>query len=195
MATVEGVPPGISAFIDSLRLLPQVRTQAKIVYSWLDLDLVPREPKRKKYICHCVNQAYHELGIDAPDPRQICAVVGIDATAGCASIHNKLKYKRGIIPCSPITDPLKLLTGYASNILYLTEDLITIMREVFARFLKTNQWVLANSVREVVTCFILCYLNMNGYAFDNAQVIEAVDADRAKVMELYRHMEAGVAAA
>lgn len=192
---IPGVPPGISMFIDSLCLLPQIKTQAKIVYSWLDLRQVPREPRRRKYICHCINQAYHELGIDEPDPREICAVVGIDSIAGCATINNKLKYKRGITPSSPTTDPSRLLVNYASKILSLNDNIVSGMSEVFSRFLVANQWCLAYQVRDMISCFIVCYLSIGGYDFDLKDIICAIGTEQVKVMFLYSRMEAGVAAA
>jgi len=169
------VPPSISKFIDKLALSDPVKEQTKIIYSWLELETIPRQLNRKKYISHCIYQAYRELKLPLPSYASVAHIVDLPLNVAKIAINNKMVYKAGIRAMVTPPDPVDLAMNYAKNVLLLRESTVSVMITVFQKIIIANRWLLAYNMEEMVACFIVCYLKGIGYEFSTNHIYSAID--------------------
>lgn len=166
----DSIPEGISSEISKYNFFPEIQSKAKEIYSWLDLDYVPRQSKRSKIICFCFSQAYVELYGNGPNPYLIAEKIKLDRKYVNSAISNPPNLKKGFVLRSPTEDPVQYMLNYSKNSLHLPEKVLKVMERIFTRVLDKNPQLFQEQLNPLVSSFILFYGEENGIGIDKNKV-------------------------
>jgi len=179
------IPSGISETIDKFTLHGCIKTKAKWVYSMLEIPDVPRKVRRQKYLCHCIHQAYIELGMVPPSTQIIAQIVGTDKITSAAAINNKPKYKDIYNPTNVMLELPFVMRYYASEVMYFDDMIVEAMITTFEKVLLQNKDLLAHDSNALIGCFIVCYLRMTGFDFQDTGIYSVIGIKAQDVTPIY----------
>ena len=158
---------GVENEILRLQFSSDILNKACEIYRMLDLDMVPRDPKRTKIKCYCIFQAYIELGKPiVPDPCYIGKVLGLNAFDSNISISKRPAYKNGYIPKRNKTSLQLILNSYLTNNMSLPDDIVFNINDTFAKLLESRPALLQETPKPLVAAFILSYASCAGLGID-----------------------------
>jgi hypothetical protein len=164
------IPPGISSEIRKYDFSDDIQFKAKEIYSWLDLDCVPRQSKRSKIICFCIRQAYVELYGISPNPCSIAEKIKLDLKYVDSAVSNPPNLKKGFKLRSPTNDPVEYMINYSRSSLHLPEQVLKVMEITFTRVLHKNPQLYQEQLNPLVSAFILFYSEENGISINKNKI-------------------------
>jgi len=158
---------GVESEILRLQFSPDILTKACDIYRMLDLNMVPRDPKRTRIKCYCVFQAYIELGKPiVPDPCYIGKILGLNASDSNISITKRPGYKNGYIPKRNKTSLQLILNSYLTDNMCLPDDVVFNITDTFNKLLASRPALLQEMPKPLVAAFILSYALATGLGID-----------------------------
>ena len=175
--------------IASLNFSRTILNKACEIYGWLALKETPRGIHRKKVICYCIFQAPIELEEGIIDTCEIAKVLGMNFNQAKSAVDNRPPLKKGFRPKSPTVSLVATMKSYATDALFLPEDIVTSMEIIFRELLQKNQSLVNEQHKPLVAAFIICYIRHNSMEVDEVKLAETFHLGKSTIQPKYRLVE------